>query len=438
MITVWTGLVMAVLDSNLVNVALPTMARDLQIAPSESIWIVNAYQLVIVMTLLPLAALADTVGYRRLYLGGLALFTASSLACALSDSLLTLTLSRIVQGVGAAAIMSLNLALIRLIIPPQRLGRAIGWNAMFVATTSTVGPTISSLILSVASWPWLFAINLPFGIMAIIIGLRALPENPRLGRPFDLTSALLNALTFGLIIVGIDGIAHGTSLGWIVLEVGAGILAGIWFVRRQLALAAPLLPVDLLRNPLFALSVAASVCSFMAASLTFVSLPFHFQHEMGFSAVMTGLLITAWPIGVVIMAPISGRLADRFPAGILGSIGLSALGLGLGLLALMPDQSAPLDVAWRLWICGLGFGLFQTPNNRVLISTAPPERSGAASGMLGTARLTGQTLGAALAALLLSLGASSTSVLSLIVGAGFALTGVALSSARLLSVQPKV
>lgn len=432
LLAMWTGLVMAVLDSSLANVALPTIAREFAIEPAQSIWVVNAYQLVIVMALLPLASLGDTIGYRRVYLFGLGLFTLASLACSFSGSLLQLTLARIVQGIGAAGIMSVNLALIRLIVPERLLGRAIGWNAMFVATTSTVGPTIASALLSIGPWPNLFLVNLPFGIVMLLVSSRVLPDSPRSHRVFDIPSAVLNALTFGLLILAIDGIGHGTAPLLIAALAVFGLVAGITFVRRQLHLPAPLLPIDLLRHRIIALSVGTSVASFMAQMLAFTSLPFHFQHAHGFSVVETGLLLTAWPACVAIAAPIAGRLADRIPAGFLGGIGLVLLAIGLFLLTVLPVQPSMPEVIWRMALCGIGFGLFQTPNNRAMVGSVPIERSGAASGMLGTARLTGQTTGAALTALFLGMGAEHGSTLALLAAAVIALVAALISGLRLL------
>src|SRR5580693_1129514 len=165
-VTIALGITMAVMDSAIANVALPTIARDLHTNAALSIWVVNGYQLAITISLLPLAALGDIAGYRRIYLAGLALFTVASLLCAFSFSLTTLALARMVQGFGAAGIMSVNTALVRFIYPHRLLGRGIGINAMIVATSAAVGPTIASLILTFGRWPWLFAVNVPLGFVA--------------------------------------------------------------------------------------------------------------------------------------------------------------------------------------------------------------------------------------------------------------------------------
>ena len=434
--TVALGITMSVLDSAIANVALPTIAREMHANPADSIWVVNGYQLAITISLLPLASLGDIVGYRRVYLAGLALFTLASLACAQSHTLATLTVARVLQGFGAAGIMSVNTALIRFIYPHRLLGRGLGINTLVVAISAAAGPAIAGLILSVAAWPWLFAVNVPIGIAALVIGARALPQTPRAAHGFDYAGAALSAAAFGFLIGGIDAGGHGEGSRLVTLELTLAVVCGFLLVRRELGRSAPLFPVDLLRIPVFALSVATSVCSFAAQMLAFVALPFHLQQEFGYSAVQTGLLITPWPLGIAVAAPVAGRLADRYPAGLLGGAGLLVFAAGLVALALLPQRPDFADVAWRMALCGLGFGFFQSPNNRALIGSAPRARSGGASGMLGTARLLGQTMGAALVALLFGRIARNATEYALFTAAGFALAAAAVSSLRLLQKMP--
>jgi DHA2 family multidrug resistance protein-like MFS transporter len=430
-LTIAIGLVMAVMDGAIANVALPTIAKDLQASPAFAIWVVNGYQLAVTISLLPLASLGEIFGYRRVYLAGLALFTVASLFCTFSDSLTGLAVARVIQGFGAAGIMSVNSALVRFIYPQRILGRGIGINAFVVATSAALGPTLASAILSVGSWPYLFAVNIPFGIVALIIGMRALPHSPRKSHGFDWQSALASAATFGFGIAAIDSLGHGEAPLFYLSEAAIAVAAGIFLVRRQTGAASPLLPVDLLRIPIFSLSVCSSITSFCAQMAAFVALPFYFTDHFGYSSVEIGLMITPWPIAIAIVAPIAGRLADRYPAGLLGGVGLVVFALGLGALATLPAEATTFDIAWRMFLCGAGFGLFQSPNNRTMLAAAPRERSGGASGMLGTARLLGQTTGAALVALLLARYPMDGTRYALLVGVCFALIGAALSTLRL-------
>lgn len=424
------GLAMSVLDSTIANVALPSIARDLAASHAASIWVINAYQVAILISLLPLASLGEVVGYRRISQAGLIVFTLASLACALSTSLLSLSIARVVQGFGAAGMMSVNAALVRFTYPQHMLGRAIGINAFVVATCAAIGPAVASAILAVGHWRWLFAINVPLGLLTFIIATYALPFTERHARRLNLAGAALHACTFGLLMIGLQSLAHQEAMPLALAQIAGGCVFGAALVRHELARTTPLIPFDLLRIRLFALSIATSVCSFTAQSAALVALPFEIQ-RLGRSAVETGLLMTPWPIGIAFAAPLAGRLADRHPAGILGGIGLILMSAGLTLLALFPEGGTTTDLVWRMALCGLGFGFFQAPNNRAMVSSAPRARSGAAGGMLGTARLVGQTIGAAGVAMLFGLDPQRGSNTALGVAAAISVLAAIISMSRL-------
>ena len=431
MAAIWLAMSMTVLDGAIANVALPTIARDLSAAPADAIWIVNGYQLAIVVSLLPLAALGEIVGFRRIYQAGLLLFTVTSLTCALSHSLLVLAAARTLQGFGAAGVMSVNGALVRYTYSSRMLGRGVGLNALVVAMSAAIGPTIASAILAVAPWPWLFAVNVPIGAASLVIAAFALPSNPISKRPFDLPAAVLNALSFGLLFSGVDVVVRTSAKLIGAAELALGVLAGFLLVRRELHRPFPLVPFDLLRNRVFGLSIATSIASFTAQMLAFVALPFHFEGLLHRSEVETGLLLTPWPVAVAIAAPLAGRLADRLPAALLGGAGLIVFSAGLALLAAMPADVSNLDIIWRMAVCGLGFGFFQSPNNRLMLSTAPRERAGAAGGMLATARLTGQTAGAVIFAILLEFMGGRGERIALAAAAAIALLAAAVGLMRM-------
>jgi DHA2 family multidrug resistance protein-like MFS transporter len=428
---IFTALAMASLDTAIANVALPAIAADLHVGPADVIWVVNVYQIALVATLLPLAALGEIVGHHRIYLAGLLLFTLASLACAGAWSLPSLLTARVLQGLGASGIMSVNTALVRYVYPGRLQGRGFGHNAMVVATAFTLGPTIASGILALGPWPWLFAVNIPFGLVAMAIGLKTLPRTPRASHAFDFPGALLAASCLGLFMLGIGSAAHHERPAYIAIELIAAIGLGWVLIRRQADHPAPILPIDLFRRPLFTLSTATAICSFAVQGLAFVSLPFYFEDVLLRSQVETGFFMTPWPLVVAFMAPIGGRMSDRYPVGILGGIGLLLLGIGMVLLARLPASPGVADIVWRMVICGIGFGFFQTPNMKALMSSAPPHRSGSASGIVATARLTGQTTGAALAALCFALAGHDGATLALALGAGFAALGAVMSFLRL-------
>jgi DHA2 family multidrug resistance protein-like MFS transporter len=434
---IFTALAMASLDTAIANIALPAISADLNVSPAEAVWVVNVYQIAMVATLLPLGALGEIVGHQRIYLCGLLLFTLASVGCALAWSLPSLLVARTLQGLGASGIMAVNAALVRFVYPSRMAGRGFGHNALVVGVAFTFGPTIASGILALGPWPWLFAVNLPFGVVAMLIGAKMLPPTPRTGHAYDFPGALLAACCLGLFITGIGSAAHGATVVTAVVELAAALVLGLFLQRRHADHPAPMLPIDLFRRAVFALSAATAVCSFAVQGLAFVSLPFYFEDILHRSQVETGFFLTPWPLVVAIMAPIGGRLSDRFPAGLLGGIGMVLLGIGMALLALLPESPGIANIVWRMMVCGIGFGFFQTPNMKAIMSSAPPHRSGSASGIVATARLTGQTTGAALAALCFTLAGREGATLALALGAGFAALGSVMSFLRLAVAPPR-
>jgi DHA2 family multidrug resistance protein-like MFS transporter len=420
MLALALGVGMSSLDTAIANTALPAIAAQLHASPAASVWIVNVYQLAMVATLLPLAALGEIVGYRRVYVAGIALFTLASLACALAWSLPSLIVARLFQGLGAAAVMGVNTALLRTIYPARLLGRGFGTNSLVVAIGFAVGPSAASLILAASSWQWLFGVNVLPGVIAFFLARRALPATQRATHKVDVLAGIYNAAAFGLTILAFGDAAHRVGLARLLPEaLGALAFFGL-LLRRQRGHPAPLLPVDLFRRPLFALSALTAVCTFAAQALAFVALPFYFEGTLGRSPVETGFLMTPWPVLVGVMAPIAGRLTDRYSPGLLGGIGLAILSAGFVTLLTLPAGPGALAIGWRMALCGIGFGFFQTPNVKAIMGSAPPERAGGASGIVATARLTGQATGAALVALCLTISSVKGTGWALVLGACFA------------------
>jgi MFS transporter, DHA2 family, multidrug resistance protein len=298
--------------------------------------------------------------------------------------------------------------------------------ALAVAIPGALGPTVAATILTIAKWPWLFLVNLPFGL-AVPLFVANAPPDVRVARPLDLTGAALNALAFGLCVVGVGTLGIGD--GRVAIE---GIVAGLFcfgiFIRQQLRHPVPMLPFDLFRIAPFARSVWTSICLYAAQILAYVSSPFLFETMMHLSAVETGFLLTPWPFMTAVRAPIAGRLTIRYPASVIAGIGLALLAAGLLLMVFLPTTPAKCDVVWRLALCGIGFGLFQTPNNTAMMTAGPLGRSGAASGMNAAARYVGWSVGSALASLIFGLGGGHGAVICLVTGMGFALMGAAIAA----------
>lgn len=401
-VSVLMVLTMTVLDGTVVNVALPVLAKEFNVSDSSAIWIVTIYQLVITMLLLPASSLGDIYSYKRNYVAGIVVFTIGSVLCALSQSFGMIVAARAVQAIGAAAVMAVNVALVRLIYPPQFLGRGLAVNAMVIAIASAAGPTLAGAILSVASWHWLFLINVPFGVLAFFMAFRYLPQNPPKDHKvkFDWVSGLANIIVFGAIFYALGNFARGGDWVSNILLLGCGILVGIFYIRHLHGHEQPMFPIDLLHSKLYSLSIMTYTGSFIGQNIAMIALPFLFLNGYGFSELTTGLLMTPWPLATMIVSPFAARFIEKHNAGATAAFGMLVYAIGLLLLLIAPEGSVgEWDIAWRMAVCGAGFGMFQTPNSTVMIQATPVSRSGAAGGFQSTARIGGQTLGATLVTL---------------------------------------
>ena len=396
------GTALVVIDGAIPSVALPTIGRDLGVDESAAVLVVTVYQLVLVMTLLPFSALGDRIGHRRLYQIGQCVFVVATALCFFAKSLPFLLVVRAAQSLGAAAALSVSSAIVRAIYPPRQLGRGLGINSVIVSSSLALAPTLGGIILALGPWPWVFAAAVPFGMVSLLLG-RHLPEPEQHSSDFDIPGAVLCAATFGLIISGLESAVHGNSPVVSAAIVTAGVVVGFYFVRRELGEARPIMPVDLLGTPVFALSTIGAFTAFIASMTVVLSMPFRLEQGFGLSPAEVGAMLAPWPLTVLIVAPTAGALSDRIPAGLLGGIGMTIATLALLLLAWLPAHPSWFDVAWRMALCGGGFGLFLSPNARLIIGSVPRDRAASAGGLISTTRMTGQTLGATLVAALLAL-----------------------------------
>ena len=397
---VLTAMTLVVLDAGMTNLALPTIANALDAPPALAVLVVTAYQTALLVALLPCAAMGERFGCRPVFALGVLLFLLASGLCTIAPSLAWLVAARALQGLGGAAIMALGVPLLRFSVAPQRLGAAIGWNALTVALASSAGPGVGALILSHAQWPWLYALNIPLGV-AVLLACRQLPRTPAGSHRLDLISMGLSGGMFGGLFIAAQLSPSRPFMAGAVAAVGLACL--VFLIRRERPKAAPLIPLDLLRGRSLRLSVIASVFCFSGQAAAMVALPFYLQHALDQTASATGFYMTVWPLSVAVTALIAGRLADRFPTAWLCAAGGALLALGLMSAALWPLAQDVRPMLLFAAACGMGFGLFQTPNNRNMFLSAPLERSAASGGLQGAARLTGQTAGAVLMTLLFTL-----------------------------------
>jgi MFS transporter, DHA2 family, multidrug resistance protein len=403
MLSYLVGLAMSVLDGNIANTALPGIATQLHASPAASVWVVDAFLLTVAICVVPLSSLVDIIGYKRVYQSGLVIFTLASAGCSLPHSLNTLILARVIQGIGAASIWSVSGAMMRYTYPRALLGRGIGLVGFVIFSSAAAGPSVASAILAVTTWHWLFAINIPFGLVALSFSERCLAPAEGSRHRWDVWSAVLNAITVTLLIRGIDGIGTGKTRATVAAELIGALFVGIVLVARQSHLHVPMLAIDLFKRPIFALASSASLCTFMAQGLAVVILPFYFIDVMGYSQVMAGLLLSPWPIAAGIMSHTSGRLADRIPIRVLGTVGMAGMTSGLILLSLLGPHPTIFQIAWRAALGGAGFGFFGAPNNRAMVASAPKERSGGAGGIGVMSRLLGQAIGVSFVAVIFEL-----------------------------------
>jgi EmrB/QacA subfamily drug resistance transporter len=408
---VWTGLFMTTLDASIVNIGLPTIARAFGAPLSGTIeWVVIGYLVVASALLLTVGRLSDMVGRTPIWMTGLGLFTLASVLCGAAPSLSLLIMARLLQGGGAALLLATGTAMLTNAVPPDQHGRALGLGALAIALGTSVGPTLGGLITEHLSWRWIFYVNVPIGLVALVAARRFLPRaSGRSGGRFDPVGAVLlgvavAALTLGLSFGGEWGWASSRLIG--TLAIGVVALAGALLAERRVA--DPIVDLELFRDRVFSSAIASMTLSMLALFSVGFLLPFYFEELRGFSTAHSGWLLTPLPLALAIVAPIAGAASDRLGSRLIAPLGLAINAVALLLLARLDATSSTWDIVWRLALVGIGQGLFQAPNTRALMEAAPAAEQGAASGLLATARITGQALSVAVAgAVFLGLGGAA-------------------------------
>ncbi|RIX27099.1 MFS transporter [Sphingomonas edaphi] len=414
LLAVLCSMAMVVLDAGMLNVALPTLSNALAVGPADIIWSVSAYQMALLVGLLPSAQLAERFGHRRMFVAGLMIYLAASVLCSVSPNLLALLVGRVFQGLGGAVIMALGIAILRVVLGPDRLGKAIGWNALVVALSSAAAPALAAAILAAGSWQWLFLAKLPIGIVALAASIGFPPSNSTRSS-IDGVAIVIHAASAVLILFAFERLNSQPAMATVALVGVAGLAR--WMIAREKMRQVPLWPVDLLANRPLRTAVYASVACFTAQSAGLVALPLLLQLGLGTSVIDTAIVMMFWPVAVAVTAPIAGRLSERADPSILCSIGGMLLGAGLLIACFSPASAGLSPYVAAAVVSGAGFGLFQVPNNRTMFLSAPPDRAAAAGGMQGSARLSGQTFGTLLVGLLLGY-YPTTDAVSLAVGLG--------------------
>jgi DHA2 family multidrug resistance protein-like MFS transporter len=341
-----------------------------------------------------------------------------------------LTVFRVVQGFGAAAILSVNAALIKDIYPARLLGRGLGINVMVVSVSAAAGPSIASAILSIANWNWLFTINVPIACIALVLCIVSLKPRQRMEARFDKAGGVLVFLTFISFSTMMLGLTKNNLIEVVLSAIILIILAFILYRDQRKKQDSALIPVAMFRSKTFSLSLLMSMLSYSTQLLAFVSLPFYFHNVLHRSVIEIGMLLTAWPLATMLTSLISGDLIKKHDPNLVALSGLSLLLAGTLLMTWLPAAPTNLQILWRVAICGFGFGLFQAPNNYLIMTSVSHENSSIASGLLGSSRLVGQIIGSALVAIFINIYASHGTSISLFAGALFSLLSLTVSYFR--------
>ncbi|MDX9872212.1 MAG: MFS transporter [Clostridia bacterium] len=394
---------MSTLDGSIVNVALPIMAEKLAVTTEAISWTVTAYLIVIATAILVFGRLGDTIGKARVFQFGVAVFILGSLMCGLAHTFPLLIVARVVQAVGAAGTMATSQGLVTQVFPRNERGRALGLTGMSVALGSLAGPPLGGLIVSVLSWNYIFLINIPIGLIALIMGAKTLPaQEPSIKEKFDyqgtiLISAVILLLFFSLLRGEEAGFGHPLVLGGLALVV----LALVLFIRTEKKVAAPLLQLEIFKNKLFSLSLLCAFMSFLAISTSSIIQPFYLQNVMYFTPAITGMIMMAFPLVLAVVAPVSGWLSDKIGSEFLTFLGLSITSLGLVLMSSLNQYSAIPTILIYIAVMSLGNGLFQSPNTSLIMSTVPFNRLGIAGSVNALVRNLGMVFGISAATALL-------------------------------------
>ncbi len=394
---------MSTLDSSIVNVALPRMADSLGVTTASIQFVATSYLIVISGTVLIFGKLGDMFGKTTMFTLGVIVFTIGSLLCGLSHSYWFLIIARAIQAIGAAGTMANNQGIVTEVFPVQERGKALGLLGTAVALGSLVGPGLGGMIVGVLSWEYIFTINVPIGILAVIGAFFLLPKTKtKANGRMDLYGAFLFIVT----IVSLFGaLSEGLNLGFgnplILTGFFLAAVSFVVFLVVEKKRKDPMIQLDIFKNGLFSLSIFCGFISFVAMFCNNIILPFYLQDVMEFSPQKAGLIMMAYPLILMVVAPVSGHLSDKIGSEILTFIGLVFTSVGLFSMSFLNENSAVIIMVSLIGIMSVGMGLFQSPNNSLIMSTVSRDKLGVAGSINALVRNVGMVCGIALATTLL-------------------------------------
>ncbi|HEX3039360.1 MAG TPA: MFS transporter [Caproiciproducens sp.] len=404
-LTVAVGTFMSALDSSVVNVVLPVIQSSYGVSLSAAGWVVIAYLLVISSLLLTFGRLSDLYGHRRIYIAGFAVFTAGSLLCGLSASILMLIAFRVLQALGAGMMFSAGPAIITDAVPENVRGRALSVTAVAVAVALCSGPVLGGILAELAGWQSIFFINVPIGLVGTFLAARNIPkDDKKVSGRFDILGSVMIFAALILILTPLDLLGK-ENLNPVLFYgmLAAGILAGIGFVFYEKKVEQPILNIALFKSRVFAAGNFAAVFNFMAQNIMIFLAPFYLERLRLFSPATAGMLYMPMPLATLLIAPVSGIASDRYDSRYLCSGGMAVMAGGLVMLSYLKADTPVWYIVTAMALAGLGSGMFQTPNNSAVMGSVPAEYRGTASGVLATMRNTGMVLGVAVSGALFSL-----------------------------------
>lgn len=403
---------MSTLDGSIVNIALPTMSRELHVSTSQITWVVTIYLIVISAVVLIFGRLGDLIGKSRVARIGWGIFIVGSFLAGLNFGwgLGFLLFARVIQAIGGAMFMATGFGIISEIFPAESRARALSISAMFVSVGSIAGPALGGLILQVASWNYIFWINVPIGIVAWIFGSKALPTEKTHGKWSDVDVAGGSQMTAVIVLLFL-ALNFGQTLGWtnpiIIIAVIVGIVLFVSFIMTEKRVAKPLLDLGIFKSKLFSLSIIMALLNFTVGMFSSILLPFYLQDYRAYGPGIAGLIMMAYPLAMLIFSPIAGSVADKMDKEIVTFVGISGIVLSqIGYLMINP-HSAPWLVIMILFIQGMSMGIFQSPNNALIMSTVERKYLGIAGSVNSLARNVAFVLGTSLATLILFTAMSS-------------------------------